>query len=221
MATIIKRELQQYPSGTELRDMAFDLADMSHQADVYIAKVRAEAEKIVQAAREEAAEVRARAEEEGRRAAEAAIERILDEKVGKQMKSLTPALAAAVGQIEDSRQDWLRHWESAATHLACQIAGKIVRRELETRPEISLQWVREALQMCAGNSEIVIRLHPNDYETLGSQVAELAKIFHPAAPAHIVADESISRSGCLVETKLGSIDQQLETQLERFQEELS
>jgi len=221
MATIIKRELHQYPSGSELRDMAFDLADMSHQADAYIEKVRAEAEKIVQAARQEAEEVRSRAEEEGRRAAEAAVERILDEKVAKQMQSLTPALAAAVGQIEDSRQDWLRHWETAATHLACQIAGKIVRRQLESEPEIALQWVQEALQMCAGNSEIVVRLHPSDHETLGGQVAELAKVFHPAAPAHIVADASISRSGCLVETKLGSIDQQLETQLERLQEELS
>ena len=42
-----------------------------------------------------------------------------------------------------------------------------------------------------------------------------------AAEAKVVADEAISVSGCRVETEFGSIDQQIETQLERIAEELS
>ena len=221
MATIIKRESQLFASGTELRNVAFDLADMTAQADVYLQEVRAEAAKIVQQAEKEAADIRQQAELAGKQAAEAAIERILDEKVAQQMKTLTPALSSAVQQIEDSRQDWLRHWESSATRLACAIAARIVRRELTAEPEIALEWVREALQMCAGAAEITVRLHPTDHETLGNQVSQLVEVFIPTAQANIVADSSLAVGGCRIETEFGAIDQQLETQLERLQQELS
>ncbi len=221
MATIIKRESQLHASGPELRKVAYDLTDLASQGDVYLHEVRDEALKIIQQAEQEATKIRQEAEAAGKQAAEAAIERILDEKVAKQMKTLTPALSSAVKQIEDSRQDWLRHWESSATQLACAIAARIIRRELQTQPEIALEWVQEALQMCAGAAEITVRLHPSDHETLGDQVRQLAEVFHPAAATNIVADRSLSVSGCRIETEFGSIDQQLETQLERLQQELS
>ena len=221
MATIIKRETQESASGLELRKVAYDLTDLSSQGDAYLLEVRAEAVKIVQQAEQEAAVIRQEAEAAGKLAAEAAIERILDEKVAKQMKTLTPALASAVKQIEDSRQDWLRHWESSATQFACSIAARIIRRELQSQPEIALEWVQESLQMCAGAAEITVRLNPSDLDTLGDQVRQLTEVFQPAAEAKIVADASISLSGCRIETEFGSIDQQLETQLERLQQELS
>jgi len=221
MATIIKRESPLHASGFELRRVAYDLTDLSSQGDVYLHEVRAEASKIIKQAQQEAKKIRQEAEAAGKLAAEAAIERILNEKVSKQMQTLTPALASAVGQIEDSRQAWLRHWESSATHFACAIAARIIRREIQKEPTIALQWVQEALQMCAGASEITVRLSPSDHETLGEQVSQLAKVFHPVATANIVSDPAITVGGCRIETEFGSIDQQLETQLERIQQELS
>ncbi len=221
MATIIKRGSQSHDSGIELRKLAFDLTDMSSQGDAYLQEVRQEAAKIVQQAEQEAAKIRQEAEAAGKAAAEAAIERILDEKVAQQMKTLTPALSSAVQQIEDSRQDWLRHWESSATQLACAIAARVIRRELQIQPDVALEWVKESLQMCAGAAELTVRLNPSDHETLGKQVRQLVEVFQPAAETKIVADPAISMSGCRIETEFGSIDQQIETQLERLQQELS
>lgn len=220
MATIIKHDAQFVASGTELRNVAYDLTDMSTQADAYLAQVRAEAAKIVQQAEQEAARIRKESEVAGKKAAEAAIERILDQKVAQQMQTLTPALAAAVQQIEDSRQQWLSHWESSATRLACQIAERITRREIENEPAIALEWLQSALKMCAGSAEITVRLNPTDHETLGGQVQQLVDVFQATANANIVADPSISLSGCRIETEFGTVDNQLETQLERLQEEL-
>jgi flagellar assembly protein FliH len=221
MATIIKRESEYYPSGTRLSAMALDMSDMSDQAEEYLEAIRAEALKIVEEAQQEALTVRAQAELAGRQAAEAAIERILDEKVARQMKSLIPALAEAVKQIDDSRQEWLQAWETRTVQLACAIAQRIVRRDLKQQPELSAPWIAEALRMCAGSAEITLRLNPADHATLGAQATKLALEFHPAAPAKIVADDSITPGGCRVETEFGSIDQQIETQLERVAEELS
>jgi flagellar assembly protein FliH len=221
MATIIKSETQTHPSGTPLRRVAYDLNDLSGQADQYLDRVRIEAGKIVLQAKQDAEKVRTQAEQAGRKAAEEAIEKILDDKVAKQMRTLTPALESAVAQIVDSQADWQRHWEKSIVQLACTLAKRIVRRELQHDPEISLEWIREALALAGGAAEITLRLHPTDLVTLRSQVEQLAAVFSPAAPARLVADESITLGGCRVETQFGSIDQQLETQLARISEELS
>ncbi|MBD15481.1 MAG: hypothetical protein CMJ72_09990 [Planctomycetaceae bacterium] len=220
MATIIKRESQMHSSGTSLRGVAYDLSNIESQAESYLGDVRGEAAKIIQQAKQEATKIRKQAEQAGRQTAEAAVEAILDKKVVQQMKTMTPALAKAVQQIEDSRLDWMRHWEKSAIQLATGIAAQIIRRELSQHPEIAIQWVQEALQLSAGAAEITVHLHPTDYETIGNQVEQLASVFCQAAPATIIADDSVSRGGCLVTTEFGSVDLQLETQLSRLAEEM-
>ena len=103
MATIIKTHGGHSASGPTLRGAAYDLTDMAAQADQYLAQIRTEAIKIVEQARQEAASVKQQAEAAGKKAAEAAIERILDEKVAQQMRTLTPALQAAAKQVEDAQ----------------------------------------------------------------------------------------------------------------------
>jgi len=220
MATIIKHESMQHQSGDALRGVAYDLSDLAGQADDYLVDVRAEARKIIHEAQQESDRIRSQAEEAGRKAAEAAIEKILDEKVAKQMTTLTPALATAVEQITDSRQQWLGHWETSAIQLACSMATRIIRQELKSQPEIAQQWIEEALRLSAGAAEITVHLHPTDHETLGRQISRLAEVFHPAAPTQVIADETISLGGCRVETQFGTIDQQIETQLARIAQEL-
>jgi flagellar assembly protein FliH len=220
MATIIKPEMLA-ASGTALRQVAYDFTDMAAEADDYLVGVRREAAKIVEQARRDGATVRQDAEAAGRRAAEEAIERILDEKVAQQMKSLTPALQAAAQQIRDSQQAWLQQWESSAVELACAIAARLVRRELSRRPEISMAWVREALELATGAGEIVIHLNPADHATLERQTAQLAASMHPTAKVRLAADAATSPGGCRVTTEFGSVDMQIEAQLERITQELS
>jgi flagellar assembly protein FliH len=221
MATIIKTHTPERSSGTTFRGVAYDLTDMAVQADQYLAQVRGEAAKIVEQARQEAAAVRQNAEAAGRQAAEQAIERILDEKIAKQMKTLTPALQMAARQVAEAKQDWLRHWESSAIDVALAMAARIVRGEIERRPEISLDWIRESLLLAAGKGQITIQLHPGDFETLEGQVRQLSAAFAPLATLNVVADAGITPGGCRLVTEFGAIDQQLETQLQRMKQELS
>jgi flagellar assembly protein FliH len=221
MAAIIKPDSPQYPSGPAIREAAFRLSDMEQQAERYLHAVRGEAAQIIAAARDQARQIQQQAQEAGRKAAEEAVEKILDQKVGQRMATLLPALEQAVQQIGDSRQHWLRHWETAAIGLATRIAERLVRGELARRPEIAATWIAEALQLAAGAGEVTIRLHPEDYATLAGQVERLTSTFLPLAAARLAPDPSISPAGCRVETAFGSIDHQLETQLRRLAEELA
>ena len=69
--------------GEACSPIAFSFADMRGQANDYLGTVRTEAAKIVQQAHQQAEQIRRQAEVAGRKAAEAAIERVLDERVGK------------------------------------------------------------------------------------------------------------------------------------------
>jgi flagellar assembly protein FliH len=104
--------------------------------------------------------------------------------------------------------------------LAVAIASRLCRRELSRDPEIAQQWIREALQMAAGNAEVVLRLNPDDHAGLSGQIEAITRELTGLGSVRIVADNTISAGGCRVDTEFGSIDQQLEQQLARVAEEL-
>jgi len=195
----------------------FNFEDVAQHANRYVDNVQAQAATIIADAHRQAEAISRRAEEQGRQAALRAVEQALDQK----MESLLPALQKAVEELVDARQAWLRHWEQTAVHLAAKIAQRIIRRELTQTPQITVDLVREALELAAGSPHLKIALHPDDFDALGEQIDRLIKEIARAAEAEIVPDLTVSLGGCRVETRQGLIDQQIETQLERIIAELT
>jgi flagellar assembly protein FliH len=216
MAGIIKAGSQRTTSH-QAEGVAFNFADMG---STYLTKVQGEANKIIEEARIEAAQIRKDAAEEGRRAAMQAVEATLRGKVEQQLKSIVPALKQAVQSVLDARQSWQRHWEQHALKLSTAIASRIVRREIQRVPLITVELVREALQLAKGNERITLRLNPTDHDTLKDHIAKLTAEMNSLAETRVIADSAITPGGCRVETEFGSIDQQLEAQLARITEEL-
>jgi flagellar assembly protein FliH len=215
MAGIIK-------AGTQLNPhlgaaSAFQFGDMEN---AYLGKVREEAAKIIAQARQEAAALQAQAAEQGKKAAMQAAENALRSRIDQQLQTLAPALQAAVDAVLQARQEWQGHWETQGLQLATAIAERVIRREVSKRPEITLDLIREALELAAGSPRITLRMNPGDHAALGEHVNQLIAQLGRVGDASVVADPTITSGGCRIETQYGSIDQQLETQLARIQEEL-
>jgi flagellar assembly protein FliH len=220
MAGIIKANAAK--SGERgVQGAAFNFHDMSDRANAYLENVRRQAAQIVAQAQEEAAQVRRQAEEDGRQAAEQAAQRTVLAQLDKQLQTLLPALGQAIDGIQQAKQAWMQRWEENAIRLAVAIAGRLVRRELSQSPEITLQFVREALELAAGSNRVKLHLNPQDYQALGEQTKKLALEIGELAPADIVADATVSPGGCRVFTEFGEIDQRIETQLARIEQELT
>ncbi len=170
----------------------------------------------IEAAQQQAAEIRQRAAEEGRLGAE----QIIEQRINERMDAVLPIVRAAAAELADAKQAWLRRWEQSAVQLAVKIAERIVRREVARSPQIAIELVREALELTAGTQQMKIRLNPADFAELEGQVKRLAQEISRGTNAVIVPDECISRGGSRLETQHGVIDQQIETQLERIAAEL-
>ncbi len=215
--------------GRGIQPVAFNFDDIAGKADEYLGKVRIEAAAIVTKAQEESAEIRRQANqtahtagyEAGQKQGREEIEKIIDERLGSQLATLLPALQGVIREIHDARQSWLSQWEKSAVHIAAAIAKRIIRKELSQTPEISLTIIREALELAAGSSQLRVYLNPDDQKALGPQIESLVKELSELGTAEIIADPEVAPGGCRVETAVGTIDQQLETQLARIEEELT
>jgi flagellar assembly protein FliH len=222
MATIIRKDNPvQAPSGQMTQAISFSFADMHGQANEYLGTVRAEAAKIVQQANQQAEQIRKQAEVAGRKAAEAAIEKALEQKLGQQMQTLLPTIERLVTEVNELKGELLAEWERSTVKVSTAIAERIIRREVKLEPQITLDLVSESLRLATGAAEITVHVSPSDYEHLGSQVESVAAALAQLAPSEIVADETVSPGGCLVTTRYGEIDQRIESQLKRIEEELT
>jgi flagellar assembly protein FliH len=217
MATVIKSNL----TARQASPIVFNFEDVTQHASLYVNDIQSQAAAIIAEAQRQAEAVTRRAEEQGRQAALRAVEQVLDQKVGQKMESLLPALQKVVSELVDARQAWLRHWEQTAVSLAAKIAQRVIRRELSQSPQITVDLVREALELAAGSPQIKIVLHPDDFDTLKGQIDKLAKEISRAAEVELTPDMTVSPGGCRVETGQGIIDLQIESQLERIVSELT
>jgi len=217
MASIIKST--DYAQGARAATFNFD--DMARHGEAYIKQMREEAAKILAEAQQQAERIRKQAEIDGLKAAQRQHQAQVEAEAAKRMEAVLPALRAAVGEIQTSKQGWLAHWERSGVRLASRIAERVLRRELAVRPDLPLALMRESLELATGGGRIRILLNPADVQSLGSQVQLVLKEMGRLAETEVTADERIERGGCRLEMRHGSIDQQLGAQLQRIEEELT
>lgn len=203
----------------DARVAAFNLDDLSHKAQRYLDQFRGEAAKIVQAAQVEAEQIRRKAADEGKLQARKEAEKALEAELKRRSDAVLTSLEKIANELGSQRAQWQQHWETYAIKLASAIAERIVRKELQNTPQITLEWIREALEMAA-SSQIHIRLNPADIRSLDPVLEELTARVSRAASTTVVADDSMGVGEVLVETEHGVLDQRVQSQLDRLEKEL-
>jgi flagellar assembly protein FliH len=122
-----------------------------------------------------------------------------------QLERLFGELRARFAELESAGAD-------ALLDCALVIARQVVRREIATRRDALLPAAREAVAMVI-DSQTHPRVHvnPEDFAALREDL-EADGLFKGC---RFIADASVSRGGCRVETSLGEIDATVETRWRR------
>lgn len=212
--------------------VAFNFEDIRKRCEEHVDRVRAQARELLQTAQADAQRLResahaeglAQGRREGLRDAENEIERRAQElaqaKAAETLSSLIPALQSAAVAVEREQQVRLKHWEESSLRMCVAIAEKLIRRKIETQPQIATDMIAHALKLAAGSPSLVLSLHSEDRSLLGENAEQVAAALSCCGTVAIVTDDTIARGGCRVVSEYGSVDATLDTMLARIVDEM-
>ncbi len=103
--------------------------------------------------------------------------------------------------------------EGSALELALAISAKLVGKVLDREAGALVALCAEVTLPVREASRITLRVHPRDFEALTREKSQLLARLDRSLPLSVVADTSLSRGDCIVESSLGTLDGRLEVRL--------
>ncbi len=122
-------------------------------------------------------------------------------------------------QFEAIREKFYKEAEPELIKLATAIAEKVIGQIVSEKPDVIMDVVKQALERSLGD-RITIKLNPEDYKTIQESNFEFKDILDRTKRLHLKEDDTIAKGGCVVETEVGTIDAQIETQMEAIKKAL-
>ena len=132
---------------------------------------------------------------------------------GQKAEAIMRRYADSILELGKLRSSLHAQVEHEVVKLAVEVAKKIVHREIQVDKDIIQTLIRVALGHVAEKSAVTIHLSPVDYSYLLEKRAELSQ--SEGRDISLLADKSIERGGCLIQTDCGDIDARIE---EKFKE---
>jgi flagellar assembly protein FliH len=115
-------------------------------------------------------------------------------------------LAQTIEELGELRNEMIHRTERQAVQLVLAIAERIVQREVTLDRSLLLGMARVALDRLGEYGSATIRLNPDDYQAIG------AKPSIDGAAVEVLADASVPRGGCHVQSDFGFMDVSPESQ---------
>lgn len=122
-------------------------------------------------------------------------------------------------RVKELRQKLFDDNEREMVKLVFEIAEKIIGREFRENDKAIMNVIRLAVSDAVGD-KIVVHLNPQDYEKVKKNEAELMGKIESGKTLVFREDDTVKIGGCVVETDIGTIDAQLDTQLNAIKKAL-
>lgn len=129
------------------------------------------------------------------------------------LHSSVQALGAGLEQISTLQKSLYSKSREDMVKLVMAIARKVIRTEIEEKKEIIVDTVKMALKSAIPSDEYYIRVHPGDYKIITENEPLFLASMKGLQNIHFIAEETISRGGCLAESRAGDVDATIESQL--------
>jgi len=184
-----------------------------------------ERERVLQAAQDEAARCLAQAQEQAVALTTAAYEQGFRQGEEAARQALTAQLSPVLGAFQQAtteiahlRATVLQQAEENIITLAFQLARKIIQYEALEHREVLAATLTRALERVVEQDQIVVRVHPDDFHYATEIKEEPGHVRGDSKTLTVQGDTSVSRGGCLVESRLGTIDARIEAQFEELEQ---
>ena len=202
--------------GSRPADISFDAGARIISKEEIKAKTKVEI--ILDAAQKEADRIRAEAEAL-RLQVQAEMEKAKQKGYAEGREEGSSELTEEIVRVRRLKEEFFANAEPDVIKLVMDIAEKVIGKLVAQHKEATHAVVHQALERSLGD-KIVVRLHPADWKRLQSADIAFKDILDRTKHLHFREDETIQKGGCVVETEIGTIDAQLETQLKAIKKAL-
>ena len=196
-----------------------------------VTEAKNEATKIIQKAKQEAEEIISQAEQavikkdqeweiQKKEALTTEINQAQEkgyESGKKEIKRLVQQIGNVLARAIKAKEKIILESEQQMVDLILLIARRIIRDEYEERKELVTANVKRALTRIKSKGEIDVRLNINDLQLTSEKKDEFMAEFSQFENIHFYEDPTIEPGGCIIETRTGSIDARVETQLTKIE----
>ena len=209
----------------------FNLGDITAEAQAIIGKAKQQAQELIEQKKQEVAGLRQQAQQQGQeqgyqqgwqKGQEEGTKQGLEE-ARKEFQERSGNLIAALNGFQEQfaqvKNQILFEAEQQTVGLAVAIAEKVIKKAGIVCREIAGENVKAALELISTNTDIVVKVNPQDLEHLQKMMGQeyqMNKYKH----INLEGDSKIEPGGCLVENEQGKVDGQLGKQIERIAENM-
>lgn len=223
MASVLKQDSISQGS-SKAAPVAFNIEDMQVRAREYFQEMQNQAVQLLAQAQQDAVKIKEKARQEGLLAAQAENQKKIEETAAKlsdqRCRTAIESCEKVVQQLNESTSEWLSEWRNQTVAVAARIAEKIVRAHLKDNSELLRVWMEEAIVAMRDERDLRISVNPDDFSVAGRFLQSLSRSLPHIGGSEVVPDPEVKPGGCIIRSKNGLIDQQIETQLQRLVDQL-
>jgi flagellar assembly protein FliH len=152
--------------------------------------------------------------EEGQIAVKEKVEREFNERLLKKYSELNNLMS----DLNDKSVLLESQFEQLVMNVGFVLAEAILKREIE-RESIFKDVLDESLKKVLGANEIIVRLHPKDYESIvvDGKSFQMKDSF---SKIKFEKDDRIEMGGCFIESEIGNADGRISSQLNELKRKL-
>jgi hypothetical protein len=143
---------------------------------------------------------------------------MIDDIVPRAEEEAFGAIRDAVARAEAAREQQFSEAERRLVDLAMLVARRVIAREVSLDPGLIVGLVREGMAALGERDRVVVRVG-TFYREMRDELQQ--KLGSTKLRCEVVIDPSLGRSGCVVETDLGRVDESVDARLENLIEALS
>lgn len=169
-----------------------------------------EGQRILEAARHEAALIRQQAETDAEKKCAEGFLKGQEEgkaKIAEHIVECMGQSAVYFSKVEDVMVDLVMR-------AVRQVIGEMDQRDVVER------LVRRALESTRNESQITIRVSPGQADWIKSRISAIMQTFPKIQFLDVQPDQRLTENGCILETEIGIVDATLETQLKAIEKAL-
>lgn len=138
----------------------------------------------------------------------------------KRAEEMIRSMEEILAKLEDLWPKMTSEYEDKIMQLVYRAAEKVVFGHIDIDNEVVKRSILNAFELIPKPLDVTININPDDYEFIETTKEDLFNNIKKIKRISIVSDPSVSRGGCLVESKDGDADSTIEKRLESIKESI-